>query len=42
MNPIKKADTKFISKYIMEIMALCGGLIIVFMPEIAVLLESVK
>jgi hypothetical protein len=38
----RKSDHKYVSKYIMEIMTICALVIIIFMPEIVGLLESVK
>jgi preprotein translocase subunit SecY len=40
----RKSDHKYVSKYIMEIMTICALVIVIviFMPEIVGLLESVK
>jgi hypothetical protein len=38
----RKSDHKYVSNYIMEIMTICALVIVIFMPEIVGLLESVK
>jgi hypothetical protein len=38
----RKSDHKYASKYIMEIMTICALVIVIFIPEIVGLLESVK